>query len=78
MRHFRALCAIIAFVGFTATARAEVLKSEPPLGKLMPRQIVLVDDGSCPKGQIKKVIGGDHVKVGGHGYVERKRTCVAR
>jgi hypothetical protein len=29
---------------------------------------VLVDDGTCPSGQIKEVIGGNHVKVGGCVY----------
>ena len=29
---------------------------------------MLVDDGTCPSGQIKEVIGGNHVKVGGCVY----------
>lgn len=78
MRHFRTLCTVVALAGFASVARAEALKREPALGMLKPGQIVLVDDGSCPKGQIKKVIGGDHVKVGGRAYIERQRICIAR
>jgi len=78
MPQITALFAVIVFVGFSTAVRAEILKREPPLGMLKPGQIALIDDGSCPKGKIKKVIGGDHVKVGGRSYVERKRMCVAR
>ena len=41
-------------------------------------QTVLVDDGSCPKGQVKRVVGGNHLKVGGTKQNERSRTCVPR
>ncbi len=47
-----------------------VLKSEPPSGTLALGQKVLVDDGSCPKGQVKQVTGS--VK-----GVPRQRQCVA-
>ncbi len=50
MRKIRALCAVFALVGSATTVRAEFLKHEPSLGKLKPGEIVLVDDGSCPKG----------------------------
>jgi hypothetical protein len=59
-------------------ANAEVLKRDPPMGALKPGQRVLVDDGSCPPGQIKQLIGGDHVKAGGRKQVERRRSCVRR
>jgi hypothetical protein len=59
-------------------AKAQVLKKEPAMGKLQPGQTVLVDDGWCPKGQVKKVIGGNHVKVGGKQQVERARQCVPK
>jgi hypothetical protein len=65
-------------VGSGGAALAGYLKKEPPLGKLKPGQRVLVDNGSCPKGQILEVIGGDHVKVGGKGQIERKRRCIPR
>jgi Family of unknown function (DUF6719) len=61
----------------TATA-ATVLKQEPAMGKLREGQRVLVDDGSCPRGQILEVIGGNHVKVGGTKHIERQRRCIRR
>jgi len=79
MRHIGiSSTALVVLLMGLATASAEVLKREPPMGKLMPGQIVYVDDGSCPKGQIKKVTGGDHVKVGGRYHIERTRVCVAK
>jgi hypothetical protein len=35
-----------------------ILKKAPQEGDLLPGQRVLVDDGSCPRGQIKEIIGG--------------------
>jgi hypothetical protein len=60
------------------SATAQVLKSEPAMGNLREGQRVLVDDGSCPRGQIKEVVGGNHVKVGGTKYIERRRQCIPR
>ncbi len=48
------------------------------MGALKDGQVVLVDDGSCPAGQIKKVIGGNHVKAGGWKNIERQRSCISR
>jgi hypothetical protein len=48
------------------------------MGQLREGQRVLVDDGSCPPGQIKEVIGGNHVKVGGTKHIERTRRCIPR
>ena len=55
-----------------------VLKAEPAMGALKEGEIVLVDDGSCPKGQIKQVIGGNHVKAGGYKNIIRTRSCIPR
>jgi hypothetical protein len=60
------------------SATARVLKQEPAMGKLREGERVLVDDGTCPRGQIKEVIGGNHVKVGGTKYIERRRQCIPR
>ena len=57
---------------------AKTLTREPPMGALKEGQVVLVDDGSCPKGQIKRVVGGNHVKVGGSKHIERTRSCVPK
>ncbi len=59
-------------------AQAEVLKKEPPMGQLREGQTVLVDDGSCPAGQIKEVIGGNHVSVGGTKHILRTRKCIPK
>jgi hypothetical protein len=59
-------------------ATAELLKKEPPMGQLREGQVVLVDDGSCPAGQIKEVTGGNHVKVGGTKHIERTYRCVPK
>jgi hypothetical protein len=60
------------------TVLAQTLKREPPMGQLREGQRVLVDDGSCPSGQIKEVMGGNHVKVGGTKQIERSRRCISR
>ena len=61
-----------------SSAAATVLKQEPPLGAMREGQVVLVDDGSCPAGQIKRVVGGNHTKEGGTKQIERTRSCVPR
>ena len=48
------------------------------MGALREGQVVLVDDGTCPAGQIKQVIGGNHVEVGGFKQVKRQRRCIPR
>jgi hypothetical protein len=58
--------------------QAEVLKKEPQMGALREGQVVLVDDGFCPAGQIKRVTGGNHVKVGGTKHIERSYKCVPK
>jgi uncharacterized caspase-like protein len=51
----------------------DVLRQEPAIGKLPPGASVLVDDGTCPAGQIKQVVGGNIVT-----GQPRLRSCVAR
>jgi hypothetical protein len=65
-------CAVIT------TGMAETLKHEPQMGALREGERVLVDDGKCPSGQIKEVIGGNHVKVGGTKRIERTRRCIPK
>ena len=45
------------------------------MGQLREGQTVLVDDGSCPPGQIKEVIGGNHVSVGGTKHILRHASA---
>ena len=49
------------------------LKREPASGALGFQERVLVDDGSCPVGQVKEVIGGSRKE-----NVGRKRRCVEK
>jgi hypothetical protein len=57
---------------------ATTLKEEPPMGAMREGQVVLVDDGSCPAGQIKRVVGGNHTKAGGTKQIVRTSSCVRR
>jgi hypothetical protein len=54
-------------------ASGQVLSREPPSGALSPGTRVLVDDGTCPTGQIKEVIGGNDTR-----GTRRKRRCIPR
>jgi hypothetical protein len=72
------LVAAVAAVGFSSWSSATTLKQEPPMGAMREGQVVLVDDGSCPAGQIKRVVGGNHTKVGGTKQIVRTSSCVPR
>ena len=78
-RHIGMFAAGVLLAGALTTASAaQVLKKEPPMGKLREGERVLVDDGKCPAGQIMEVTGGNHIKVGGKKQIERSRRCVPR
>lgn len=74
----------------SAVGAVEILKREPTPGKLLLGEHVYVDDGSCPKGKVKLVIGGAGLPYTGHKVVTsgsgvglrrkiaRVRKCVAR
>ena len=67
------LCSAVLAI-LTAPAFAQkVLKAEPPDNALRTGKRVLVDDGSCPSGQILQVIGGHSVK-----RISRQRVCIPR
>src|SRR5665213_3360391 len=55
------------------TPLLEILKVEPPVGQLPSGAKVLIDDGKCPAGKIKQVVGGN-VSIG----QARVRSCVPR
>jgi hypothetical protein len=76
MRRFAVGCFAVALLA--APVHAQILKQEPPMGKLKPGETVRVDNGKCPSGQIMQVTGGDHRKVGGKQLIERSRRCVPR
>jgi hypothetical protein len=77
-RFSRALLSGILLSGallLAVPAAAQVLPHrEPPEGELRLGQRVLVDDGSCPAGQIKQVSGARLTPTG----VTRVRTCIPR
>jgi len=62
----------------TSAFAATVVKEEPPMGAMREGEVLLVDDGSCPPGKIKRVVGGNHVKVGGTKQIVRTSSCVPR
>lgn len=56
-----------------ASAPIEVLKEMPQSGSVRQGDVVYVDDGRCPAGEIKKITGGNQ-KTG----VSRQVVCVKR
>ena len=52
-------------------AQSQVLKSEPASGNLAAGKRVLVDDGTCPAGQIKHVTGGNNLQ-----NIARSTRCI--
>lgn len=64
-------CSLMA----TPALAQQILKKEPERGQLRDGETVYVDDGSCPKGQIKAVTAGANVGGGGR---KRQKTCVKR
>ena len=51
----------------------QYLKEEPPPGHLRHEQVVFVDDGICPAGEIKKVTGGNMQR-----SINRQVQCIKR
>ncbi len=51
----------------------QILKTEPAIGQLPTGASVLIDDGTCPPGQVKQIIGGN-VTTG----QPRIRSCIPR
>lgn len=70
------IAALTIFVGGFAQAQS-IRTTEPERGELRSGQSVMVDDGTCPKGQIKLVSGG---KGGRDDPNSRRRTksCIKR
>jgi hypothetical protein len=66
-------CALL-LLGFATSAMAQQVSREQDIADLRLGQRIMVDDGSCPAGQIKEVTG---VKLTTSG-VARARKCVPR
>jgi len=75
MTAVRALClsALIA-IALAPQACAAMVGREQDIADLRLGQRVLVDDGTCPAGQVKEVRGAKMTETG----VARTRTCVPR
>jgi hypothetical protein len=74
MKVSRIIFSALVLAGFAAPALAQQVAREQDISDLRLGQRVMVDDGSCPAGQIKEVTG---VKLTTSG-VARARKCVPR
>ncbi len=77
MRISQMSIAVLSLALSSAVAVADdalILSKEPATGGLHLGQTVLVDDGTCPKGQIKEVASGHSGKQGAG--PTRQRRCV--
>ena len=70
----RIIFSALLLIGFAAPALAQQVAREQDITDLRLGQRIMVDDGSCPAGQIKEVTG---VKLTTSG-VARARKCVPR
>jgi 3-phenylpropionate/cinnamic acid dioxygenase small subunit len=59
MRQIIESATLALLVAASSPGNAQVLKQEPLDGKMVPGSVVLVDDGTCGKGKIKQVTGGE-------------------
>jgi hypothetical protein len=69
-----ALFGAALLIGAAAAAQAQSVGREQDIGNLRLGQRVLVDDGTCPAGQIKEVSGAKMTSSG----VARAAKCVPR
>ena len=67
--------ALALLVAASSHGNAQVLKQEPFEGKMVPGSVVLVDDGTCGKGKIKQVTGGE---IGAMDPRPRTRKCIPK
>ena len=57
---FRPFAPVLALcAAATVCAAPMILKEEPAKGVLRVGEVVYVDDGSCPPGEVKKITGGN-------------------
>jgi len=70
---------VFALAAFTAALVARIAlaadypKTVPKDGEIPYGKVVYVDDGKCPKGEIKEITGGSQEKA-----IPRKTRCVKR
>ena len=75
LRSAAAIVLGLALTAAGAVAAQTIVKQEPPSGALRRGTTILVDDGTCPPGQIKEVTAGAGQ---GQGSTRRSRRCVPR
>jgi len=73
LRHATCLSLLIS-IALASTTRAGTIGREQDIVDLKLGQRVLVDDGTCPAGQVKEVRGAKMTEKG----VSRTSSCVAR
>jgi uncharacterized protein DUF6719 len=64
----------LALLASAGIAHAQIVSREQDIVELRLGQKIMVDDGSCPAGQIKEVQGATMTTAG----VQRTRKCVPR
>ena len=74
MKASRIIFSALLLLGFAAPALAEQVAREQDIIDLRLGQRIMVDDGSCPAGQIKEVTGVKMTTTG----IARARKCVPR
>ena len=67
------LVGLVSGCAHLAPAPITYLSQDPAPGKLPYGTVAYVDDGQCPAGQVKRLIGGDGKK-----NIPRHVECVAR
>jgi hypothetical protein len=73
-KHTSILLCGFALAALATSAMAEQVSREQEIGDLRLGQRILVDDGSCPAGQIKEVSGARMTATG----ILRVQKCVPR
>ena len=74
MRFSFALLGGFALLALASSAMAQQVSREQDIVDLRLGQRILVDDGSCPAGQIKEVSGAQMTTTG----IVRTRKCIPR
>ena len=75
MKRTVASAALATLLAASSGSDAQVVKQEPFEGKMVPGAVILVDDGTCGKGKIKQVTGGE---IGAMDPRPRTRKCIPK
>jgi hypothetical protein len=75
MKQIVGLAVLAILPAASSGSDAQVVKQEPFDGQMLPGAVILVDDGTCGKGRIKEVTGGE---IGAMNPRPRSRRCIAR